>query len=81
MPSASEEDRAWAREKFGTIDCGTIDHWLTKQGYTLSPQWLWTPPARTLLKEECRALDFLVEEWDYGGWAPNVDVTKLQFEE
>lgn len=73
MPQASDEQRHQMFEYFGDhIDDGPPRIYLQNQGYTLTPQWEWIPPSRVrtlgdISEKEARCIDFLVDEWDFGG--------------
>ena len=44
---------------------------LKRRGFTLNPDWTWYPPnGREPTDKELRAIDFLFQEWDFGGLAP-----------
>jgi len=69
MPQSSDEMRAkWGGE------CGVGDDKATKylegKGYTLSTNWVWVKPTpeHEPTLEECEAVQFLFEEWDYAPW-------------
>lgn len=70
MPEASDEDRQWARDKFGDIDCGAVMKFLEDAGYRLSDGCVWTLPTGKHMPtdEENRAICFLIDEWDFDGW-------------
>lgn len=68
MPSASDEDQEWARREFGSIDDGPIVDWLGQRGFVLDVGFTWTKPDRDITRKELRAVQFLCDEWDYGGW-------------
>lgn len=67
MPQATDELRRWAEEKFGTLDCCVVQEWLEARGFKLSQAWVWSRPARPISAEERDAIEFLIQEWDYGG--------------
>ena len=70
MPQATEADRAWAVAKFGSIDTHPLITWLEQQGLRMTRDWHWLPPeGRAVTDEEMRAVCFLVDEWDFGGFA------------
>ncbi len=64
MPQASEELRA----KFpgGDVEAEQV---LENGGFVLTRDWCWTPPAgrTTITVREGEAIDYLGDEWDYGG--------------
>lgn len=77
MPQATDELRAKIVARFGSIDCGPVVDWLRARGFTLTPDWLWDLPvsratngSMNLTDEECDAINFLVDEWDFGGVIP-----------
>lgn len=62
-PQASDE---LARKWLGPHDKVAMDY-LDACGFVLTSDWEWareTPPN----KEEASAIQFMVEEWDYGGY-------------
>jgi len=68
MPQASEA----LREEWG-VDPMTAQQFLTDAGYKLTRQYVWILPLgqeKPDAKQE-RALTFLFDEWDYGGWVPH----------
>jgi hypothetical protein len=36
-------------------------------GFVLLPDWTWQAPGRAPCIEELDAIEYLMEEWDYGG--------------
>lgn len=66
MPSAGGEERRWATREFGGIDDSPIREWLEEQGYRLRTDWCWQAPDRPPTPKELRAIQFLIDEWDYG---------------
>jgi len=68
MPQASEElRRKWGGEQ-GVGEDKACDY-LQAKGFVLTRQWEWcraTPPN----EEEAEAMQFLFEEWDWGGYRP-----------
>lgn len=73
MPESTEELRTKIRERFdGSIDSEGPTKYLENAGYVLTPQWVWiAKPGVTsyeeMTPEELECLDFLIQEWDYGG--------------
>lgn len=72
MPEASDEAHDWAMKKFGSIEDGVILKWLEERGYKeVQNGWLLFKPGITAFKDmeldEQRAVQFLVDEWDFGG--------------
>ena len=67
MPQASESEHEWALKEFGNIDDATIAGWLKKEGYELTDAWVWIKPNRLISNKERGAINFLMDEWDYGG--------------
>lgn len=64
MPQATEEQRA---EWNGPSD-ETATKFLVDAGYRLTPAWTWTPPVgHAPTEREWSAIDFLIDEWDFGG--------------
>lgn len=71
MPQASDELREKMRQRFGdSIDeQGPID-FLVGAGYKLGSDWLWEKEGTTyesMTQDEYDAMQFLVQEWDFGG--------------
>jgi hypothetical protein len=72
MPQSDDVTRARIEELFhdGVSDAGPIKY-LTDAGYTLSKDWTWSKPGVTHLwqmtPEEQVCMQFLFEEWDFGG--------------
>lgn len=64
MPTASPELRAaWPEGDEQAIS------YLEAQGYTLTKQWEWIKPTpdHVITEREGSAIDYLVDEWDFGG--------------
>jgi hypothetical protein len=69
MPQASDEDREKYSKRFGDIDCNHAVAELRRLGYTQTPQWEWIAPKdHKPTDEELFWIEFLVDEWDFGGW-------------
>lgn len=70
MPQASNDLREKMKEYFDdeVDDVGPKDY-LIMQGYKLLPNWRWHKPTpmHKISEKEYRCLQFLVDEWDYGG--------------
>lgn len=73
MPSASTELQEKMREYYGSpIDDAGPTKWLKSQGFSLTGDWCWEPPARVtsydaLSEQEWLTIKFLIDEWDFGG--------------
>lgn len=68
MPQASDEQRAeWG------IDDAPVIRFLETAGYRLGGDWRWTKPtpAHQPSEKEISAIEFLMDEWDFGGLAPS----------
>lgn len=68
MPQASEElRREWMASDADSdaVAC----RYLEAQGYRQTREWQWIKPKpdHVITEKEGRALQFLFEEWDYGG--------------
>jgi hypothetical protein len=62
MPQTSDERRArWPGKDSEALS------FLYSQGYEMTREWEWIPPKREPTEREIDAIDYLVEEWDYGG--------------
>jgi hypothetical protein len=69
MPSASDELRAEMRRRFGDIDTGGPEKYLTDRGWTLTKGWEWSKAGQnmhTMPRDEFECAMFLMHEWDYG---------------
>lgn len=66
MPSTSDELRA----EWPGGDTQATAH-LTAKGFELTKEWLWIMPYRhyRLTMRDSRAIQYMIEEWDYGGLA------------
>lgn len=73
MPQASDELRALMRDWF---NYGLTEHgpsnFLLSHGFSLTEgyQWVLPTPSYTISTDELLCLQFLVDEWDFGGIAP-----------
>lgn len=71
MPQASDELRAWAIERFGSLDSDPVIQWLEAQGFELhADSFGWKVPPkldRPLSSDESKAISFLIREWDFSG--------------
>jgi hypothetical protein len=66
MPQASDELRKWRRwGKLGSIGA----HKPMRQSYVLTEGWGWRKPSpsHVVSAEEADAIQFLIDEWDFGG--------------
>ena len=66
MPQASEDDRARARALFGSIMVDDACKFLLARGFK-ERRWTWQAPDREITDDEWFAINFLIDEWDYGG--------------
>lgn len=47
-------------------------NYLTKRGYILRSDYCWFKPAEVeITLEDTEAMDFLIQEWDFGGLVTN----------
>ena len=71
MPTASDEDRAEIVRRFGNIDPRGPENYLTAHGWKLTRDWTWVPPTPDYRAsaDEINCIQFLIDEWDYGGVA------------
>jgi hypothetical protein len=70
MPQASDKDRRKAERLFGSIDSGDACAFLKRKGWRLeTPRYEWRKPfaAYEVSDDEWFAIDFLIDEWDFGG--------------
>lgn len=79
MPQATEDLRNLMREEFGSIDMNGPQQYLVSKGYKITDDWRWIKPDPLapvpLFDFDC--VDFLIKEWDFGGFADPVgDVPK-----
>lgn len=66
MPSATDElRREWWPDGEGGDHKAT--DFLRSRGFVLTPAWEWFRREEPT-EEESRAIDFMFQEWDYGGW-------------
>jgi hypothetical protein len=65
MPQASS---AQHREWNGPAE-DTACLFLEGLGYRLTAEWFWVPPSpgHVVTPKERSAIEFLIDEWDYGG--------------
>lgn len=68
MPQASEEDRQWARDMFGDISDAPVIHELEQRRFTLGKDWCWYR-SRSPNPFEWKCINFLIDEWDFGGYS------------
>ena len=67
MPSQASE--VLRREWSGPSDRTAVAY-LRERGYVLLPDWTWEVPPNTVPTDrDVRAVKFLFDEWDYGGFA------------
>lgn len=66
MPQASDE----LRKKWNGPDDTTAIKYLESRGYKLTRGWDWELPEgqNKPTDEELSAIEFMFQEWDYGGW-------------
>jgi hypothetical protein len=73
MPQASDEDRELAEKYFGDpiSDAGPM-RFLEEQGFFLDQGWRYRKNAKweDLSDKERFAINFLCDEWDFGGYLP-----------
>lgn len=68
MPQATQELRDKMFEYFGdAIDTAGPLQFLASRGFRETQNACWIAPMRPLTSKERECLEFLVEEWDYGG--------------
>lgn len=68
MPMASEELRHKMTDRFGGIEANGPMTYLEDSGYVLRPDWQWELlEDRRPTPDEIDCLDFLCDEWDFGG--------------
>ena len=68
MPQASTETTEKARRLCGTTDDQALLEWLRGRGiHEVSNGWLRGPKGHEPTESELAAINYLVEEWDYGG--------------
>lgn len=69
MPQASEYLRERMRVRFGDLDVHGPQSFLLNQGWTITRAYNFVKPAPDHRPEdlEWECVDFLIEEWDYGG--------------
>lgn len=70
MPTASDELRSVITQWFGGIEDYPVVKFLESHGFTLTRQWFWIKPVPSHHTSpiEYTCLQFLVDEWDYGGF-------------
>ena len=73
MPQASSELQNAMFEQFGshTDDSGPMNY-LQDHGWTLTRHWTWKKSTVSKWEDipiiERLCINFLIEEWDFGGW-------------
>ena len=66
MPQATDE----LREEWDGPDDQKAMGFLRDAGYVLNRDWTWSSPeGREPTEKEWSAIDFMFQEWDFGGWA------------
>jgi hypothetical protein len=73
MPRAIDDLRAIRRwSKTGYVGAEEPMRFLEHQGYVLTKLWGWRKPSPSheVTAEEADAIQFLVDEWDFGGLEP-----------
>lgn len=68
MPQASDAQRRRWGGRHGVGE-DKAEGFLKSRGYVLTRQWYWTlpKPDHYVTAEEADAMQFLMDEWDYGG--------------
>ncbi len=67
MPQATDEQRRLWGEN-GGVGEGKAIQYLNNAGYILRRNWTWQKPEGHIpTEEEIGAIDFLIDEWDFGG--------------
>lgn len=70
MPQASDEDRARWGGRDGIGEEKAMDY-LESRGFRLTRQWHWIKPdGHIMTDDDWGAINFLIDEWDFGGLAP-----------
>lgn len=72
MPQASDKLRDKMRQRFGDIGVEGPCDFLSEAGYKNTADFLWEPKPGVksygdMTQDELDCLDFLCDEWDYGG--------------
>lgn len=71
MPQASDEDRARWGGVDGIGEDKAIDY-LRGRGFTLTRHWFWLKPdGLEMTPDDWGAINFLIDEWDFGGLEEN----------
>ncbi len=71
MPQASDELRSTMTQRFGDIGTAGPEEFLRSRGWTLTPSWDWVKANATFATippDELECIEFLCDEWDYGGF-------------
>ena len=64
MPQATDELRA----QWDGPDDSKARTYLAQRGFRLTESWEWIPPkGQEVTDEDLSAIDFMVQEWDFGG--------------
>jgi hypothetical protein len=68
MPQATDE----LRDYWGGVDDGPAIKHLTDAGFMLTGHWTWVKPSPgyELTERDCKAVQFLADEWDFGWLEP-----------
>lgn len=79
MPQADDQDREIAYQIFGDIDTAGPEKYLHDRGWTITKAWEWIKPTpdHVVTHDEAFCIGFLIDEWDYGGLAPNQPLTPM----
>lgn len=69
MPQADEELRSIMVDWFGSMEDYGPTKLLESHGFVLTREWKWIKPvpSHTLNEIEWTCLQFLIDEWDFGG--------------
>lgn len=67
MPTASEKLRKFAETNFGSIDANAVCTALERAGFIQTSDWCWKR-ARPPNEYEWNCINFLIQEWDWGGY-------------
>lgn len=72
MPQASDEDRAAWGTDGGVGEEKAMKH-LADRGWRLTKDWRWVKPSPDFKPgdDDIGAIQFLIDEWDFGGIAPD----------
>lgn len=69
MPSSTDDLKLKMCKWFGDMDLIGPQAFLEAHGYVLNRKYGWDKPtpSHTVSEYEADCLEFLIEEWDYGG--------------